>query len=333
MSALSTNAFTLLDWAKRLDPDGKVAVIAELLAQRNEMLNDIIWVQGNLEIGHRTTVRTGLPTVYWRLLNQAVQTSKSSTAQITESCGMLEAWAEIDKEIAELGGNPSAVRYSEAQAFLEAMNQEMASTLFYGNSSVSPEEFNGLSVRYADLSAANAQNIVDAGGTGSDNSSIWLIVWDENGVFGTFPKGSMAGLDHEDLGLQTVQGSTGVAGTRLRVYQEKWNWKAGIILKDWRQAVRICNIDISNLVAESSAADVTKNMIKALHRIGSINMGKAAFYMNRTLIEMLDIQRLNSVKSGGGLTYENVDGKIVPYFRGIPIRTCDALVETETRVT
>jgi len=333
MGALSTNAFTLLDWAKILDPEGKVAIIAELLSQRNDMLDDIIWVQGNLEIGHRTTVRTGLPSVYWRLLNQAVQTSKSSTAQITETCGMMEAWAELDKEVAELGGNPDAVRYSEAQAFLEALNQEMASTLFYGNSSVSPEEFNGLSVRYADKSAANAQNIIDAGGESSDNSSIWLVVWDENGIFGTFPKGSTAGLDHENLGLQTVQGSTGVAGTRMRVYQEKWNWKAGVIVKDWRQAVRICNIDISNLVAESSAADITKNMIKAMHRIGSLNMGNAAFYMNRTMIQMLDIQRKDSVSAGGGLTYENVDGKVIFSFRGVPIRTCDSLVENESRVT
>ncbi len=332
MSTLGANMLTLTDWAKRLDPDGKVPNIVELLSQSNEILNDMLWQMGNLPTGHITTVRTGLPSVFWRLLNQGIQPSKSTTAQITEGIGMLEAWSEVDEELVNLNDNKNALRLSEGMAFLEAMNQEMASTLFYGNSSIDPEEFNGLSVRYADLSASNARNIIDAEGTGSDNSSIWLLVWGQ-GVHGIFPKGSKAGLEHNDIGLQTVQTSTNVAGTRMRAYQEQWKWKSGIALKDWRQAVRICNIDISNLVAESSAANVTKLLSKAIHRIQNLNAGKAVIYMNRTLIQQLDIQRQNVVNTGGGITYQNVDGKVIPFFRQIPIRLCDALLETETRVT
>lgn len=333
MSTLGSNVLTLADWAKRLDPDGKVPVIVELLSQTNEILMDMLWKEGNLATGNRTTVRTGLPTVYWRLLNQGVQPSKSTTAQIDESVGFLEAWSEVDKELAELENNVNDFRLSEATAFLEAMSQEMASTLFYGNSSLDPEEFNGLSVRYADLSAQNARNIVDAGGQSTDNSSIWLIVWGENGVFGIFPKGSKAGVDHEDLGLVTVETTAGIAGSRMRAYQDRFTFKAGVALKDWRQAVRICNIDISNLVAESSAANLTKLLSKAVHRIQNLKAGKAAIYCNRTIIEYLDIQRQNIVNTGGGITYQNVDGEVIPYFRGIPIRLCDALLETESRVT
>lgn len=333
MAGLNANALTLADWAKRVDPDGKVPSIVELLSQSNEVLQDMQWLEGNLPTGHRTTVRTGLPSVAWKLLNQGTQPSKSTTAQIDEACGILEAWSEVDKDLAMLNGNTAAFRLSEAQAFIESMNIEMAQTLFYGNSGLAPEEFNGLSVRYSSLSAANGQNIISGSGAGSDNSSIWLICWGPQTVHGIFPKGSKAGLMHEDLGEVTVETSAGIAGTRMRAFQDHWQWKCGVALKDWRYAVRIPNIDISNLVDKSSAADVIELMIKAIHRIPSMAMGKPVFYMNRTVKQMLDIQRRDDVISGGGLMYNEVDGKLVPSFRGIPIRTVDALLETEAQVT
>ena len=333
MATLGTNVLTLADWAKRLDPDGKVPSIVELLSQTNEVLLDMLFKEGNLATGERTTVRTGLPTVAWRLLNQGVQPSKSRTAQIDESCGMLEAWSEVDKKLADLNDNTASFRLSEALAFIEAMNQEMASTLFYGNSSIAPEEFNGLSVRYSDLSAANAQNIVSAGGSGSDNSSIWLLVWSAHSLFGVFPKGSKAGLTHEDHGEQTIETTAGIAGTRMRGYQDQWIWDCGVVLKDWRYAVRIPNIDISNLVGESSAANLRKLMVKAMHRIPNIRMGRAAWYVNRTTAEYLDIQAIDSVSTGGGTTPGNLDGVPIQRFRGLPLRTCDALLETEAVVS
>ena len=173
MAVLSSNALTLADHAKRMDQDGKISAIVELLSQTNEILDDMLFIEGNLPTGHRTSVRTGLPTVAWKLINQGVTPSKSTTAQIDEACGIMEAWSEVDKDLAMLNGNTAEFRLSEAQAFIEAMNQEMASTLFCGNSSVDPEEFTGLAPRYADLSADNAQNIIVGGGAGADNTSIW----------------------------------------------------------------------------------------------------------------------------------------------------------------
>jgi len=331
MATLSSNALTLADHAKRVDPDGKTPKIVELLAQTNEILNDMMFIEGNLPTGNRCVIRTGLPTVYWKLLNQGVAPSKSLTAQVDEQCGMLEAWSEVDKDVAELNGNVNSFRLSEASAFIEAMNQEMSSTCIYGNSSVAPEEYTGLAVRYSDLSATNAQNILDAGGTGSDNSSAWLVVWGEQTCHGIFPKGTKAGLEHEDLGLTTVQDTNGIAGNRLRAYQDRFHWKVGLSVKDWRYVVRICNIDISNLVAKSSAADLIDLMIKAIHRIPNLNLGRPVFYMNRTLSQMLDIQRRDDV-AGGGMTYKDVDGKIMMNFRNIPVRTVDSLTETEARV-
>lgn len=333
MATLGTNALTLADFAKRLDPDGKVAAIVDLLSQSNEILSDMLWMEGNLPTGHRTTVRTSLPTVAWRLLNQGVQPSKSTTAQIDEGCGMLEAYSEVDKDLAELNGNTAAFRLSEAQSFIEAMNQEFAQTLFYGNASTAQEEFTGFAARYASLSGATGQNIITGSGSGSDNSSIYLVCWGAQTIHGIFPKGSQAGLIHEDLGLTTVETSAGIAGTRMRAYLDHWQWKCGIALRDWRYVVRIPNIDISNLVAKSSAADLPELMIKATHRLPFAGMGKPVFYMNRTCFEMLDIQRRDDVISGGQLTYGEVDGKRVAFFRGIPVRIVDQLLETEAAVS
>lgn len=331
MATLAGNALTLADWAKRKDPDGKVAAIVEMLSQTNEMLDDMLFVEGNLPTGHRTTVRTGLPATAWRLLNQGVQPSKSSTAQIDEACGILEAWCEVDKELADLNGNTSAFRLSEAQAFIESMNQEMQQTILYGNGSTAPEEFTGLSARYSSLSAANAQNIINAGGAGADNMSVWLVCWGANSVHGIFPKGSMAGLEHNDFGEVTVETTAGIAGTRLRAYQDQWIWRSGIALRDWRYAVRACNIDVSDLVAKSGA-DLIDILIKMIHRLPNMNYGRCAFYMNRTAMQMLDIQKRDDA-AAAGMSYAEADGKIVYTFRGVPIRKVDQLIETESVVS
>lgn len=333
MSTVGASQLTLVDWAKRRDPNGKAAAVAEILSQTNEILMDIPFIEGNLPTGHQTTIRTGLPTVYWRLLNAGVQPSKSLTAQVQEQCGMLEAWSEVDKDLAELNGDVSGFRLSEAKSFMEAMSQEAAQTMFYGNSGTSPEEFSGLAIRYSSLSAANAQNIIDGGGSGSDNSSIYLVAWSPEKVHGIFPKGSKAGLFHEDLGVQTIEVVAGIGGSKMRAYQDHFQWKMGISVRDWRYVVRICNLDISNLVANSSAADIQELMIKATHRIPNLSGCKPMFYMNRSVFQYLDIQRRADVQSGGSLSYDVVDGKRVASFRGIPIRMTDALLETEARVT
>lgn len=327
MAVKGLTALTLADWGKRVDPNGKIDKIIELLAQTNPILEDMPFVEGNLPTGHRTTVRSGLPSATWRLLNYGVQPSKSTTVQITDTAGMLEAYAEVDKSLADLNGNTSEFRLSEDRAFIEAMNQEMAQTLFYGDTSVSPNKFMGLSSRYSSKSAGNAQNIIDAGGTGTDNTSIWLVVWGENTVHGIFPKGQKAGLQHQDLGEQTLQDA---GGGKYQGYRSHYKWDNGLTLRDWRYVVRIANIDVSDLASASTAVNIVTQMIKALHRIPNRGMGKPVFYMNRTLGQALDIQSLD--KASLALTVKETEGDWWTAFRGIPIRETDAILETESRV-
>ena len=330
MATIGNTVATLSDWAQRLDPNGQTSDIVELLSQTNEIIQDQLWMEGNLPTGHRVTSRTSLPSVAWRLLNSGVTPSKSTTAQVDEQVGMLEAYSEVDKDLAELNGNSAAFRLSEAQAFIESMNQEFAQTLFYGDQGTAPEEFTGLSPRYASSTGTTGQNVIKAGGSGSDNSSVWLVAWGANTLSGIFPKGSKAGLQHEDLGLVTVETGTGIGTGRMRAYRDHWQWKCGLMVRDWRYAVRICNIDISNLVAESSAADLIKSMLKAIHRLPSQTLGRPVFYANRTVLEMLDIQAMQ--KSNLYLSVGNEEGNRKVSLRGIPIRLCDQLLETEATV-
>ncbi|CAM8501976.1 hypothetical protein KVG90_21685 [Klebsiella pneumoniae] len=327
MAVKGLTALTLADWGKRVDANGKIDKIIELLGQTNPILEDMPFVEGNLPTGHRTTVRSGLPTATWRLLNYGVQPSKSITVQITDSAGMLEAYAEVDKSLADLNGNTSEFRLSEDRAFIEAMNQQMAQTLFYGDTSVNPQQFMGLSSRYSSKTAGNGQNIIDAGGTGTDNTSIWLVVWGENTVHGIFPKGQKAGLQHQDLGEQTL---TDANGGKYQGYRSHYKWDNGLTLRDWRYVVRIANIDVSDLSVAGSAANIVTLMVKALHRIPNRGMGKPVFYMNRTVGQALDLQSLD--KASLALTVKETEGDWWTAFRGIPIREVDAILETEARV-
>jgi hypothetical protein len=339
MATLATSNLTLADWAKRTDPDGRIPIIAELLSQSNEVLEDCVFKEGNLPTGERVVVRTGLPAVYWRALNQGIPNSKSTTAQVDEAAGILEARSEVDKDLAMLNGNTAQFRLSEDSAFLEAMNQTQATTLFYGNPGTDPKQYLGLAPRYSSLSAANAQNILSAGGSGSDNTSVFLVVWGDNTVYCHFPKGSKAGLIHEDLGEQTVYNSD---GTRLQAYATRYQWKNGLVVKDWRYVVRICNIDVSDLIgqtgtqAASAATNIVKLMARSLYRIPNMAMGRAAFYMNRTVHSGLSIAALDKsqyvLKINEGLSQFGT-----PYswlsFLGVPLRRVDAIINSEAVVS
>jgi hypothetical protein len=346
MATLALNGkVTLLDWAKGLDPDGTTATLINLLAQSNEILTDMTWTEGNLPTGHKTSVLTGIPPGIWRQLYQGVPPSKVGRAQITDTCGMLENRSEIDRDLAMLNGNTAAFRLQEAGGIIEGLNQSMAQTLIYGNTTVNPERFMGLAPRFSTISgAANAQNIIDAGGTGSVNTSMWLVVWAPDTVTGIVPKGSEAGLQHKDLGEIDAFDSN---QNRFRAFADWWQWKAGLSVRDWRYIVRICNIDVTDLStqattqANTAATLLIKLAMRALARIPFMGKGRAVFYANRTVKEMLAIQALDRSQNAiafvpgtaqlGTLAPGSVNNGTVTLL-GVPVRTVDQILSTEARV-
>lgn len=339
MATIGAGQLTLLDWSKRLAPDGKVDPIAELLSQQNPILEDAVFQEGNLPTGHRVTIRTGLPAVYWRALNAGVPPSKSTTAQVDEGCAMLEARSHVDSKLLELNGNSAEFRLSEESAFIEAMNQEMADTMFSGNVSVDQKKFTGLAARYSSTTAGNGSNVLLAGGAGSDNASVYLVVWGPQTVFCPFPKGSRAGLRSRDLGEESVQDAN---GGWYQAARSLFQWDAGMVVKDWRYVVRIANIDLSDWIgvtgtqALTASTNLMRLMVRAIARIPNMSMGRAAFYANRSIASGLMIQALE--RSQNVLAVQpalNQFGQTIQTltFQGIPVRTVDKLGVAETLVS
>lgn len=341
---------SLLDWSRRVGPDGSIDDIAELLSQCNEVFKDMLWRESNLPTGHKCTVRTGLPSGTWRSLYGGIAPTKSTTAQITDGVGSLEGLSQIDVDLAQLDGDVASTRMSEDNAFLEGMSQQMATTIFYGNSSTSPTQFTGFAPRFNTVTtstAANARNVLNAGGTASANASIWLIGWGDETCFGIFPKGSKAGLVFEDRG--DINFAYDANNNPFRVYTSWFQWKAGLVVKDWRYVCRIANIDTTTVGLQGvTPPDLFALMSKSVVRLPTMSKRVSgitetdapdepapgiapAFYCNRSVREYLDIQAIRD--KNVLLTPKEYAGEPVVEFRGVPIRVVDALTNTEATLT
>ena len=339
MSTLGTTRLTLLDVARRLDPDGKVAMIAETLNHYNEVLDDVSFIEGNLPTGHKVTIRASLPTPTWRLLNQGVVRTKSTAKQIVETCGIMEAYSEIDKDLASLNGNTAEYRFSEDLAHIEAMNQALCTALIYGDTSVNPEQFVGLAPRYYSISEGTVYgNVINAGGSGTDNTSVWLVGWSPNTISGIYPKGSKAGLQVDDLGEQTVYDAN---NNPFQAYRTHFQWKCGIAVKDWRYVVRVCNLDISSLETAGDTSDTSANLLKmlsqALDKLPPNGTVRPVFYCNNRVRAMIRVKLWN--KSNTYITLEQWPTAIAGLnrptlaFQGVPIRRIDEILNTETALS
>ena len=334
MAVIGQTLPTLVDLTNRLDPDGKISKIAEYLNQDNQVLDDMVWKEGNLPTGERTTVRTELPTVAFRALNEGVPRSKSRTAQVDEGAAMLEGNSQVDRKLAILSGDIGGYRLSESSAFFEAMNQAMATCLFFGNAATSPKAFTGFGPRFDDI----GDQVIDAGGTGTDNMSIYLVAWGPQ-VFGLYPKGTKGGLLHHDVSAHTGMGDDGFPmgmevldadGNAYLGYKDHYEWNCGLAVKDRRYVVRIANIDRSLLSADlATGANLQRLMVEATERLQGLGQ-KTAFYMPRVISGMLRQQILE--KKNAFLSYDDIAGRKILNFDGIPVRRVDALKADEARV-
>jgi hypothetical protein len=332
MSTLAATHPTLLDLKMRLDPNGTVGTIIEVLHQTNEVIEDMVWIEGNLPTGNQSIVRTGLPAPTWRKLYGGVQPTKSTTAKVTDACGMLEAYAEVDAKLVDIANNAAAFRMTEDMAHLEGMNQEFASTLWYGNEGTEPEAFTGFAPRFNDQSAANGDNILTDAATpdSTDNTSMWLIGWGPTTVHGIYPKGTMAGFKSEDKGRVTIESIDG-AGGRMEAYRSHYQWDCGLAVRDWRYVVRI-NFDLENVVKDAATGpDLFDLMVQAVELFPSLGNVRPAFYCNRITRTWLRRQLINKVKNST-LSMEQIAGKQVLAFDGIPVRRSDAILNTEAGI-
>ncbi len=335
MAELGLGVPTWADIVKTLDPNGTPARIINLMSRQNGFVRRAPIIEANMPNAHRVSMLTGLPTPTWRKFNQGIQPSTGSYAQVDEAIGMMEDISEVDKAAADATGNPALYRLQKARTHIEGMVQDLSSVVFYG-AKEDVNKFIGLSARYSVLSGDPiAQNVISGGGTGSDNMSIWLISFDPERITLCYPKGDPnVGIHHEDRGVEVNETVGGVAGSKMRVYRDWFSWYCGLVVADWRYAVRICNLDVSDLKAlNASAPNLFDLGIEAVSRLPITPEGNTYFFMPRVAYSALIRQARKDVMNGGGLDYDVVGGKRIPTLHGIPIEIDDALLTTEAAVS
>ena len=330
-TALTSTYLTLLDWAKREKPGGGIDEIIEVLATSNPIIADASVMEGNLPTGHQTTRRSSDPTGTWRLLNKGVQAEKSTTEQITDLVGILESYSQVDVDLASLNANEAAFRASEDNAFITGFNDTIATALFYGDQNATPESMHGLDPRYNDLTTpagATSTQIINGGSATGNNTSVWLVTWGPQTCSLMFPRGSQAGLQSMDMGRQLVRDST---NNLYEAWVTKFQWKLGLVLRDYRYVIRICNIDYATLSADASTgADLMDEMLDAYYARPTVdlgNMAKTFWYCNKTIARFLHKQAQN--KSNVNLTIQDPAGQPIVSFLGAPIHICDNILNTE----
>ncbi len=331
MATLGNKFIDLIDIYKLQDGMGNFVPVIEMLMEMNPILDDAIAIECNKGTTHLHTVRTDLPPVTWGKLYRGIPQGKSKTAQVEDTTGFVEALSTIDKRLLDLSTNEGAVRLSEARAHLESMSQEVATKLFFGNTATDPEEFMGFSPRFNSLSAPNGNQIIDAGGTGADNTSIWFITWGENQCQLLYPKGTQAGVQRDDKGEQRL---TDAGGNAFYGKEELFTWHVGLAVKDSRYVSRIANIDISDMKAGSvQLYDFMRQAFYALQN-RRVAGGNLAIYCNTDVLEALDALATNAGASDSFIRLKpmEIEGKEIMTYRGIPIRETDALDVLEARV-
>lgn len=334
MATLAVTNPTMLDLATRTDPGGGQAAVVEILDQALPMWSRGSATEANDKFGHRTTIRTAIPTPTWRQINEPVADTKSTTAQITATMGDCETYGAVDVVLADAADSKEEFLLSENLPHIQGMGQEIESTAIYGNeggtTTGAAKEFTGLAAHYNALSNGNGENIL-VSGSGSDLTSMYLIAWSPQTVSWIFPKGSAAGLQVNHKGQMSKQSSTGM----YEAYVTHYKQIVGLLIRDWRCVVRI-QYDSDDFVASGATGpNFAQLMSKAIRRIPVMyrKMTRLQFIANRATLDYLDIQAMQAAN----MAFSNIkdaQGYDISAFRGVPIEQCDALtVDAEAAVT
>jgi hypothetical protein len=345
MATIGASYLSLID-QMRAEGANATAEVAEVLNRQSPVFRNAFTVPCNDGTRHRHKIRTGLPTVAWGRLYQGIPQSKSGYQVVADTTGFVESRSSVDERELEIADNPALLRMLEAEGHLEAMAQEIESGIFYSDSAVTPEKFKGLAARYSATGGGDAGNqIVKAGGAGSDNTSMWIVTWSEKTTFLLHPKGTQAGIQREDKGSQRV---TDTNGDAYYVKEELFRCHVGVGVKDWRFNARVANIDVSDMQAGN--VDLHKFLRQALYKLpstyatkmvgadGKFNEsasveGRTVIYMNRDTLQALDALGTDSSNAALRLGTTELEGRMVQTWRNIPIEVTDAILNTEAALS
>ena len=334
MATYDINAqLTLAEKSRRHDPKGDAAVVTEILDQTNNVWQDLPWFEANGSTFHRVTRRTSLPAGEFRDYNDGTGTGASTTETVDEGLAMLEKYAENDKALIDLFDKPELARMQESRAFIEGLGQTFVKTLFnrstttnYGNVAANRKRIDGLPQRLGTLQTEGL--VEDAGGSGADTTSMYMVQWGMGKVFMVYPKGSPnQGVEHKNMGEVTVSRAT-TASPETKQFQAYRDWfkiHFGLVVQDNRCLARIANLEKSG--ANSFDEDL---IIDVMYRMPNDAEGAVIYCNNRMKAQL---HKRVKDKANVNLTMESAFGQKVLSFLGMPIRSVTQIGITESAIS
>lgn len=344
---------TLKDIVDRTAPDGGIARIIEAAEISMPLLQDATFIKANDGDGHQTTIRTGLPDLAERRYNQGIKQTKTTVMNVREQLAMLEDLSSVDAKLAEKSGNVENYRASERVGKLQAGHIWLSKNFLYGSPALSPDTFMGMAPRYGSKSALAGSQIIDAGGTGSDNTSMFALTWGGTGANLLYREGTAAGFEFKNMtpgGPQLIDAPIQSTDRRQMLgYQDWMGMHVGFSLGDWQAGGRVANIDVSDLnkdptVGGANLIDLLVDLKWSLktsaslgvnYETGELVSGKTVLYVNRTIGAMLEKQARASKYVD--LRFEQIIGREAQsvfqlYYGEWPIKILDTISNAEARV-
>jgi hypothetical protein len=324
MATKTTTNLTLDEVVKRTAPDGTMQAIVDNLMEENMILQDAIARESNGIFSNKTTRWTKEPSGGYRKLNEGGIYEKGVTGVVIDTIGMLDTWSRVDKVEARAAANPTQFLNDEMMSFVRGLGKTVAGDIIYSNTDTTPEQFTGIAPRLASL--ATTANVLNAGGTGSDLTSIYVMDWAPDKVHLIFPKNSKAGIDREDLGL--IQAfDTATPPAPYMAFVNHFTWDIGLAVKNEKSIGRVANIEtagVANIFDEDDLIILMTRMTKGAGRV---------IYVNETIMAQMQI-RMKDKENVNFTSSDGLDGGgPVMRFNGVPVHQVDQILNTEAALT
>lgn len=325
----SSNTLTFGEMVKRMTKD-EVRAIIELVAQENMMIASSMVKEGNETDGNTTVVRETQPTGTWTSMSEGVQPEASATREIWDAAGMLEGYSVIPMRYLDKSPNSAAAREQEITSFVQGFAENVEDKIFYGDRNLDPKQFFGLDQRFSLLGGETGGQIIDGGGTGTDNTDIWFVCWGDAATSLFFGANGTAGMQVRNRGIQTLDRYND--GTLQECAVTYFGWEVGLMVEDYRSIARVANLDTSLVIAGTKTGQqIVEDMIDAYFAIPNrFRTKRKTIYCNRTIVAALT--KGAQAQANNNLSMANWEGTEIVHFMGIPIIQSDSITGTGLRV-
>lgn len=301
---------TLLDVIKLNNSDAAVGLIDEASKALPQVrLGQARTIKG---LNYKTLVRTGVPSVGFRLANQGTAVAQSVFEQRLVECFLMNPQFEVDQAVADVYEDGwQAYLALEAGGIMEGAMQSLGRAFFYGTKATFglANSFPGLLQAYD-----NTNMLVEATGVAdANNSSVWAVRWGVQHVQWVLGQGGSASMS--DVTKERV---VDASSNPYTAYRQELYLRPGLQVGSTFSVARIRNLNVA------ANTTLTDDMLASLLAKFPTGVRPDAFYMARRSLFQLQASR----------TATNATGAPAPIPTeafGVPIEVTDSISIVETQ--